>query len=154
MARMALALGCAALQSRSGHTWRTALSRGGQNAHARARSDPTILAVLLYAFVRVGASVRMRVRDFQAHDVTAWLVLREKGGKGRRLPAHHLVRDYVLAYLDGAGLNGREHAKAPLFQSAPGRSKSLSGKPLDRSAVLGIVKRRCRHVRLPERVQL
>jgi site-specific recombinase XerD len=113
------------------------------------RRDRAILAVMLYGFVRVGALVRMRVRDFQTHDATSWLVLREKGGKERRLPAHHLVREYVLAYLDGSGLNRREHAKAPLFQSAPGRSKSLSGKPLDRSAVLGIVKRRCRDVGLP-----
>jgi len=114
-----------------------------------ARRDRAILAVMLYDFVRVGALVRMRVRDFQVHDDAAWLVLREKGGKERRLPAHHLVRDYVLAYLYGAGLNGREHAKTPLFQSAPGRAKALSGKPLDRSAVLGIVKRRCRSVGLP-----
>jgi integrase len=104
---------------------------------------------MLYGFVRVGALVRMRVRDFQTHDASSWLVLREKGGKERRLPAHHLVREHVLACVDGAGLNRREHAKAPLFQSAPGRSKSLSGKPLDRSAVLGIVKRRCRDLGLP-----
>jgi site-specific recombinase XerD len=113
------------------------------------RRDRAILAVMLYDFVRVGALVRMRARDFQEQGSTAWLVLREKGGKERRLPAHHLVREYVRAYVDGTGLNRREHAKAPLFQSAPGHAQSLSGKPLDRSAVLGIVKRRCRDVGLP-----
>lgn len=49
----------------------------------------------------------------------------------------------------GLYLSEREHASAPLFQSAPGHSKVLSGKPLDRSAVLGMVKRRCRDVGLP-----
>jgi site-specific recombinase XerD len=112
------------------------------------RRDRAILAVMLYDFVRVGAVVRMRVRDFQELEQTAWLILREKGGKERRLPAHHLVREYIRAYLDVAELTPR-HARAPLFQSAPGHSKVLSGKPLDRSAVLGIVKRRCRDVGLP-----
>jgi integrase len=37
----------------------------------------------------------------------------------------------------------------PLFQSAPGDAKVLSGNALDRSAVLGIVKGRCRDVGLP-----
>lgn len=113
------------------------------------RRDRALLAVMLYDFVRVGAVVRMRVRDFQDNDGAAWLLLREKGGKERRLPAHHLVREYVHAYLDIAGLSRSEHARAPLFQSAPGRAKALSGKPLDRSAVLGMVKRRCRDVGLP-----
>jgi site-specific recombinase XerD len=48
--------------------------------------DRAILAVMLYGFVRVGAVVRMRVRDFQNDGGDAWLVLHEKGGKQRRLP--------------------------------------------------------------------
>jgi integrase len=111
--------------------------------------DRAIFAIMLFGFVRVGAVVRMRVRDFQEHDGAARLVLREKGGKERRLPAHHLVREFVLDYLKASGLDELGDGRGPLFQSAPGRSKTLSGKPLDRSAVLGIVKRRCRDVGLP-----
>jgi integrase len=114
-----------------------------------ARRDRAVLAVMLYGFVRVGAVVRMRVCDFQEQGDTAWLILREKGGKQRRLPAHHRVREYVRAYLLAAGLNQREHGRSPLFQSAPGRAVALSGRPLDRSSVLGIVKRRCRALGLP-----
>jgi hypothetical protein len=36
-----------------------------------ARRDRAILAVMLYGFVRVGALVRMRVRDFQTHDASS-----------------------------------------------------------------------------------
>jgi integrase/recombinase XerD len=104
---------------------------------------------MLYGFVRVGAVVRMRVRDFLEHEGVAFLVLREKGGKERRLPAHHLVREYVHEYLHASGLEELADRRAPLFQSAPRRSKTLSGKALDRSSVLGIVKRRCRDVGLP-----
>lgn len=114
-----------------------------------ARRDRAVLAVMLYGFVRVGAVVKMRVRDFQEQGESAWLVLREKGGKQRRLPAHHCIRDFVRDYLAAAGLAAAEHARAPLFQSAPGRAVALSGRPLDRSSVLGIVKRRCRDVGLP-----
>jgi integrase/recombinase XerD len=57
--------------------------------------DRAILAIMLFGFVRVSAVVRMRVRDFHDHAGEASLVLREKGGKERRLPAHHLVREYL-----------------------------------------------------------
>jgi site-specific recombinase XerD len=111
--------------------------------------DRALLGIMLYDLVRVGAVVDMSVRDFHDQDGTAWLTLREKGGKQRRLPAHHLVREDLRAYLAAAGLRGREHAKEPLFQSAPRGAKALSGKPLDRSSVLAMVKRRCRAAGLP-----
>lgn len=47
------------------------------------------------------------------------------------------------------GCSGRQLPNAPLFQSVPRRMKALSGKSLDRSAVLAIVKRRCREAGLP-----
>jgi site-specific recombinase XerD len=111
-----------------------------------AQRDRAILAVMLYDFVRVSAVVRMRVRDFRDQQETAWLMLREKGGRERRLPAHHVVREYIRGYLEVADLGRREHAGAPLFQSAPGAAAQLSGRPLDRSSVLAIVKRRCHQV--------
>lgn len=114
-----------------------------------ARRDRALFAIMLYDLVRVGEVVRMRVRDFQDHGDAAWLVLSEKGGKQRRLLAHHVVRDGVREYLAAAHLQRREAANQPLFQSVPRRTRALSGKPLDRSAVLAIVKRRCREVGLP-----
>jgi integrase len=101
--------------------------------------DRAILAVMLYDLVRVSAVVRMLVRDFADHGETSWLVLREKGGRQRRLPAHHIVRDYLRG-----GPHGTRARDAPLFQSAPGASTKLSGRPLDRSSGLSIVKRRAR----------
>jgi hypothetical protein len=41
---------------------------------------------MLYDFVRVGAVVRMRVRDYQDLGQPAWLVLREMGGKRAACP--------------------------------------------------------------------
>ena len=78
---------------------------------------------MLFGFVRVGAVVKMRVRDFEDAGGDAFLVLHEKGGKERRIPCHHLARKYLREYLSAAGIDSR--SKLPLFQSAPGRSALL-----------------------------
>ena len=111
--------------------------------------DRAVFAVMLFGFVRVGAVVKMLVRDFEDGD-NAWLVLHEKGGRERRIPCHHKTRDYLRTYLRAAGLEPT--SRLPLFQSAPRRSRALSGLPLDRRAVLLIVKRRCKTVGLPASV--
>jgi integrase/recombinase XerD len=113
----------------------------------RTLRDRALIAVMLFGFVRVGAVVKMRVRDFDDAGGEAWLVLEEKGGKDRRLPAHHLVREALRAYLARAALEPR--SKAPLFQSAPRTSPGLSGKALSRHDVLAMVKRRCAAAGLP-----
>ena len=81
------------------------------------------------------------MRDFDDGGDDAWLALHEKGGKERRIPAHHLVVEYVRAYREAAELEAR--SKAPLFQSAPRRGRKLSGKALHRADVWAMVKRRC-----------
>jgi site-specific recombinase XerD len=111
--------------------------------------DRAVFAVMLFGFVRVGAVVKMQVRDFEDGD-NAWLVLHEKGGRERRIPCHHKTRDYLRTYMQAAGL--QPGSRVPLFQSAPRRSRVLTGEPLDRGAVLRIVKRRCKAVGLPSSV--
>lgn len=112
--------------------------------------DRALIAVMLFGFVRVGAVVKMRVRDFDDAGHEAWLVLEEKGGKVRRIPAHHLVHGAVRAYLEAAALAPR--SKAPLFQSAPRSVSALSGKALLRRDVLAMVKRRCAAAGLPANI--
>jgi len=112
--------------------------------------DKALLSVMLFSFARVGAVVKMRVRDFEDEASDAWLVLSEKGGKSRRLPAHHLVREALRAYVAAAELDAR--SKAPLFQSAPRVGAALSGKALGRSDVWAMVKRRCLAGGLPSTI--
>lgn len=111
--------------------------------------DRAIFAVMLFGFVRVGAVVKMLVRDFEDGD-NAWLVLHEKGGRERRIPCHHKTRDHLRSYMQAAGLE--PGSRVPMFQSAPRRSRALTGQMLDRGAVLRIVKRRCKAVGLPASV--
>lgn len=112
--------------------------------------DRALIAVMLFGFVRVGAVVKMRVRDFDDEGSDAWLVLQEKGGKARRIPAHHLVREALRAYVAAAALEAR--SKGPLFQSAPRGGAALSGKALGRSDVWAMVKRRCGVAGLPSTI--
>ena len=58
--------------------------------------DKAIFSMMLFGFVRVGAVVKMRVCDFE-DGASPCLVLHEKGGRERRIPAHHLVTEAVLA---------------------------------------------------------
>jgi site-specific recombinase XerD len=66
--------------------------------------DRALLGVMLFGFVRVGAALRMRVRDFEGEGASASLVLHEKGGKERRIPCHHQARTYLREYIAAAGL--------------------------------------------------
>jgi hypothetical protein len=45
-----------------------------------------------------------------------WVRLHEKGGKFHELPAHHILEEYLDAYLQAAGIDG--DPKTPLFRPA------------------------------------
>jgi integrase/recombinase XerD len=112
--------------------------------------DRAMFAVMLFGFVRVGALVKLRVRDFEDEGETAWLRIQEKGGKERRIPCHHQTRAYLRQYIERAQLDPK--AREPLFQSAPRTSSKLSGRALNTNNVLAAVKRRCSDVGLPSTI--
>jgi integrase len=58
------------------------------------------------------------------------------------MPAHHKAEDYVDAYIEAAGLE--DQRKQPLFRSAVGKSKRLSGNRMTRYATLKMIQRRAR----------
>ncbi len=123
------------------------LDSAAEDGHVLALRDRALFAVMLYGFVRVGAAVRMSVRDFDDSGEQAALVLHEKGGKERRIPCHHKAREFLRAHVAAAGFEPR--AKGPLFQTAPGRSAKLSGEPMTIDGALRAVKRRCADAGLP-----
>lgn len=114
--------------------------------------DRALMAVMLYGFVRVGAAVGMRVRDFEDEGEHASLVLREKGGKERRIACHHKTRHYLRAYIAAAGFEAR--AKEPLFQTAPGRRPVLTGEAMSTFDARRAVRRRCRAAALPSSIAI
>lgn len=123
------------------------LDRAAAGGDVVALRDRALFSVMLFGFVRVGAAVRMLVRDFDDSGELALLVLHEKGGKERRIPCHHRTREALRAYVAAAGLEPR--ARVPLFQTAPARSRALSGAAMSIDDALRAVKRRCKAAGLP-----
>jgi len=118
-------------------------------SHVVGLRDRALIGTMLYSFARVSAVVSMRVRDYEVIGTRASLVLREKGSKDHRVPAHHKLVEYVEAYLSVAGIGGE--LDSPLFRSTRGRSRELTIRALDRSRALDMVKRRAAEAGLPPR---
>jgi len=78
--------------------------------HAGLR-DRALIALIIYSFARIGAALGMIVEDVYTQNRRLWVRLREKGGKRHAMPCHHNFEEYLIAYLDGAGL--RDDPKGP-----------------------------------------
>ena len=48
----------------------------------------------------------MKVKDYHVPGQSSVFHFREKGGKWKRLPAHHQAAEYLDAYLGAAGIRG------------------------------------------------
>lgn len=101
--------------------------------------DQAVLATMAYAFARVSAVAKLRVRDYQSTGRSAFLALREKGGKHNRVPCHHKLAEAIDAYAEAAELDGRDK---PLFRASAGRSGRLTGRPMARNTIFAMVRRR------------
>ena len=77
--------------------------------------DRALIALMVYAFARVGAALGMKVEDVYTQNRRLWVRLREKGGKAHAMPCHHNLETYLHAYLDGTGIAA--DPKGPLFRT-------------------------------------
>ncbi|WP_353862062.1 tyrosine-type recombinase/integrase [Azospirillum formosense] len=102
--------------------------------------DRALIGLMVYGFARVGAALAMRVEDVYVQNRRLWVRLREKGGKPHALPCHHTLEDYLVAYLDGAGL--RTDPKGPLFRTLGRGTGRLSERPLPQASAHAMVRRR------------
>ena len=102
--------------------------------------DRALIAVMTFAFARIGAVVAMRVEDYFPKGKRWWVRLHEKGGKRHEMPAHHNLEAYLDAYIEAAGI--RDGGKAPLFRSAAGRTGALAENPMHRVDAWRMVQRR------------
>ncbi|NJR43936.1 tyrosine-type recombinase/integrase [bacterium] len=109
--------------------------------------DRAILAVMTFSFARVGAVVKLRVRDYYRQGAQAWFLLREKGGRDNKVPVHHEAASYVERYLELARI--ADQRETPLFRSAKGRTRELTDKPMLRGNVFDMIRRRTSAVGLP-----
>jgi len=105
---------------------------------------------MIYSFARVSAVVGMKGSDFYQSGRKCWFRLHEKGGKFHDVPAHHAVEVFVGEYVEFAGI--QEEGQLPLFRSARGRTGQLTDRPMHRTDVLRMIKRRVKFAGFPENI--
>ena len=102
--------------------------------------DRALIAAMAFTFARVTAVVGLKVEDYYPQNKRWWLRLREKNGKVNEMPCHHKLEHYLDEYIRAAGIG--EDRKAPLFLAAIGRTGQLSPRPMGRTDVWYMVRRR------------
>ena len=68
--------------------------------------------------------------------------LREKGGKRKQIAVHHVLEEYMDAYLDAAGI--REDKGTPLFRTARGKTGTLTENRMTQQDAWGMLQRRAK----------
>ena len=101
--------------------------------------DRALIALMVYTFARVGAVVQMQVEDVYVQGRRWWVRLHEKGGKEHEMPCHHLLEDYLHAYMEGAGMRG---SRGWLFRTAYSRAGLLTENPMTQADVYRMIRRR------------
>jgi integrase len=99
-----------------------------------------LIAVMTFAFARIGAVVAMRVDDYYPNGKRWWVRLHEKGGKRHEMPAHHKLEAFIDEYLAAAGI--RDDGRGPLFRSARGRTGTLTMEAMHRVDAYRMIRRR------------
>ena len=111
--------------------------------------DRALIGVMVFSFARVGAVLGMNLEDYYPQGKRWWLALHEKGGKHHQVPTHHKAQDYLDAYIQAAGMEGRKGV--PLFQRLD-RRRQLNEDRLHPQEALAMIKRRARKAGLGETI--
>ena len=89
--------------------------------------DRALIALLVYTFARVSAALHMNVEDYYPQGKRWWVRLHEKGGKQHEMPAHHLLENYIDAYVTARAGSARTRRRRCFGRSAgAGGSNSAS----------------------------
>ena len=120
-------------------------------SHVVGLRDRAAIGVLFYGLPRVSAVVALNVGDYYPNGKRFRLPFEnEKGGKYHEISVHHKAEEYLDAYLRTAEIG--EEKKIPLFQSAVGRTKQLSGRRMKRESVFHMIRRRARDAGINTRI--
>lgn len=109
--------------------------------------DRALIGVMAYTFARVTAACSLTRGDyFDLGQRRAMIRLREKGGVEREIPCHPDLAEYLDAWIQAASLKG----DTSLFQTFTGQAHDqLSGRAINRTEALQMVKRRLGRAGLP-----
>lgn len=110
------------------------------------KRDYAWLTLAASSWCRVTALAKLTIGDYEHSGKRSFIHVEEKGGKVDRMPVHHKAQEALDEYIEAAGLEAKD---SPIFQSVT-RARELSGRPLDRTKVWQMVRRRARKAGLPE----
>ncbi len=113
--------------------------------------DRAVISLLIYTAARVGAVAKLRLRHFYHSGDQYLLHFEEKGGKSREIPVRHNLQQYLLSYIEAAGIAG-DGPDTPLFRTAVRRQKHLTENPMTANDMCRMVKRRLKESELPTRL--
>ena len=113
--------------------------------------DRALIALLVYSFARISAALQMDVEDYYPQGKRWWVRQHEKGGKQHEMPAHHLLEEYLDAYVTAAGIGAEKNT--PLFRTLGGRCrKQLTADRMTRQDARRMIVRRARNAGLLTRL--
>jgi integrase/recombinase XerD len=104
--------------------------------------DRALIGLMAYTFARVGAALSMNVGDYYPEGKQWSVRLREKGGKRKQIAVHHVLEEYMDAYLDAAGI--RDDKTTPLFRTAYKKTGTLTENRLTQPDAWDMLQRRAK----------
>jgi integrase/recombinase XerC len=112
--------------------------------------DRALIGLMVYAHAGIHTALAMRVCDvLRGRD--RWIVrLQVTDGKRRKVSCHHLLADYLFAYLNAGGL--WTDLGGPLFRTIDRSSSLLSDRPLAPPDAAEAVRRRARAAGIKEQI--
>ena len=100
--------------------------------------DRALIATMIYTFARVGAVLKMNVRDYFSQGRRGWMRLHEKRGKLYEAPCHHKLESYMDEYLAASGI--ADDKDGPLWRTT-GRKTGTPSRLTQPDAYLMIERR-------------
>ena len=106
--------------------------------------DRAVLAVLVYTAARVGAVAKLTMKSLKHDGAQYTLRFAEKGGKSREIPVRHDLEQFLLEYIQAAGIT-----EGPLFRTANRKTKTLTKNAMTGIDICRMMKRRLKAAGLP-----
>jgi len=103
--------------------------------------DRALIGLMVYSFARIGAALAMKHEDVFVQGRRLWVRLHEKGGKRHEMPCHHLLDEYLIAYM---AASDTASPKTPLFRALSRRTRQLGEAPLSQPDAFAMVRRRAK----------
>lgn len=104
--------------------------------------DRALITMMVFSFARVGAVLKMKVKDYYPNGKRWWIRLHEKGGKYHEMPAHHTLESYLDEYMSATDI--REDANGYLFRTFGGRGRAMTENPMVQTYAWQMIRRRAK----------